>query len=117
MPHSYSHDLVLRKLSDTFPKAEEASQALAMLEGYGDESWHREKHRVQLAVLMQSGGNLERLRQLVELAKTDYRDALVGAEFAEQFRFSPNHKPEHEVEAARQRDRQKYESWLNSGGA
>lgn len=39
--------------------------------------------RVRCAVLKISGGSLEQLRAAIELAQTDWRDALVAAGFAD----------------------------------
>jgi len=83
------------------------------VDGYGTEAWHKERDRVQLAVLMQCDGKVERLRQLVELAGRDFRDALVGAEYPEEVQASPKTPPA-EMAAIRQRDRAQYEAWLAS---
>ncbi|MEM1210073.1 MAG: hypothetical protein AAGI54_12480 [Planctomycetota bacterium] len=112
-----TRELVIQKLHQVFPLATQAEKALVVLDTYGDEQWHREKCRVQLAVLMSCNGKLERLRDLIEIAKLDYRDVLVGAEFPEQLAIAPGAQPETEVEAARQRDRQRYEAWLLSDDA
>jgi hypothetical protein len=110
-----SRDLVLKKLRHCFPDADEAAAALAIVDYYGKQPWHREIERVQLAILMESGGSLERLRRIAELADRDYRDALVGAEYPEQFRAPSTATPE-EKGALMDRDRQRYEAWLASGG-
>jgi len=116
MPLEPSRDLVLKKLRDCFPSSQAAADALAILDRYGTQSWHRERERVQLAILKGSDGNLNRLRQLAELADRDYRDALVGAEYPEEFPASTKASPE-EMAAIRKRDRAQYEEWLQSGGA
>lgn len=61
-------------------KAEEAAAALQLLAAYGTEEWHREPDRVKRDAVIVSRGSLERLRDAVETAKTDYRDVLVGEE-------------------------------------
>src|SRR5579863_4369624 len=80
-----SRDLVLRKLHDCFPDPRTAADALALLDIYGSQSWHRERERVQLAVLKQCEGSLVRLRELVGLSGRDYRDVLIGAVYPEEF--------------------------------
>jgi hypothetical protein len=116
MPLQPSRDLVLMKLRDCFPDARSSEDARAVLDTYGTKSWHRERDRVQLAILMQSCGDLKRLRQLAEVADRDYRDALVGAEYPQEFQASSKTSPQ-EMGAIRARDRQQYEAWLQSGGA
>ena len=110
-----SRDLVLKKLRDCFPDSRAAAEALAILDTYGKERWHRECERVQLAMLKQCGGDLVRLQQLAGLADRDYRDALVGAEHPEEFPASSK-TSQQEMVAIRKRDRAQYEAWLESGG-
>jgi hypothetical protein len=40
--------------------------------------------RVQAAVVLAASGNLARLRQMLDLATADWRDALVAAELADE---------------------------------
>jgi hypothetical protein len=105
--------LVLKKLHDCFPEAQKAAIALTILDSYGVQSWHVERDRVQLAMLMQSKGNLDRLRELAVLADKDYRDVLAGAEYPEEF-LAPFNTPTAEMSAIRRRDRHRYETWLES---
>ncbi|HVW82157.1 MAG TPA: hypothetical protein VHB69_14590 [Mycobacteriales bacterium] len=58
-----------------------ADEALALLERYGDEPWHREVDRVRRAVLTLAAGDLDKLRLRVETARRDYRDVLFNAEY------------------------------------
>ena len=92
-----------------------ATQALALIDAYGTEVWHRERERVQLAVLMQADSDLEQLRQLVELAGRDFRNAPVGIEYPEESQASSKTPPA-EMAAIRRRDRAQYEAWLQCGG-
>lgn len=108
-----SRELVLKKLRASFGSAERAAEALVSLDRYGIEAWHRERERVQLAILKQCDGDLGRLRKLVELASSDYRDVLVGAEYPEQF-AAPFNTPPAEMAIIRKRDREQYEAWLRS---
>ena len=55
---------------------EKAEPVLAVLDRYGVESYERERERVQMAIVELSGGSEDRLRELVQAAKTDYRDIL-----------------------------------------
>jgi hypothetical protein len=67
---------VERVIRRDFP-AELFAQVLAVL----DEYEHRERERVQLAVLKLAGGSMKRLRYEIEGAKCDYRDVLSPAEY------------------------------------
>ncbi|HZZ45235.1 MAG TPA: hypothetical protein VFE58_20020 [Tepidisphaeraceae bacterium] len=116
MDFTPSRELVLKKLHDCFPDAAIAREALAVLDTYGIENWHREKERVQLALLKISAGNLDKLRLRTNGARLDYRDTLMPAEFHEQSQASSNTPPQ-EMEVLRRRDREEYEKWLESGGA
>ena len=105
--------LVLKKLHDTFPDALTADAALKILDAYGSEPWHRERERIQLAALMLCERNLSRLQQMVDLASRDFRDLLVAAEYPESAQAFPK-TPDAEVAARKQRERERYEAWLNS---
>ena len=71
-----------------FP-ADRVSEVLAMLDGYGGESWHRELHRVRAAALKLAAGDIEQLRREIEGAKCDYRDVLAAAEYPGYMRLVP----------------------------
>ena len=62
-----------------FPHGD-AATILALLDLYGTEPHEREKERVQLAVIALSQGSEEKLLELVQTAKTDYRDILAWVE-------------------------------------
>lgn len=53
---------------------------LAMLDLYGVEPYERERERVQLAIVRLSQGSADKLQELVQAAKTDYRDILSWAQ-------------------------------------
>ena len=109
-----TRDLVLRKLRDCFPDSREADDALKILDTYGAWSWFSGRERVQLAILMLSHGDLNRLRQLTKLAKGDYRDVLGEAEYPEESEASSTTTSSEEMDAIRKRDRHQYEAWLRS---
>lgn len=71
----WTRDLVVEKVRSTFPHLNPA-QILVILDEYGSESYERERERVHLAVLFASKRDLRTLRELVDLARTDYRDVL-----------------------------------------
>lgn len=62
-----------------FPE-EQLAEVLALLSGYGTETWHREADRVKRDMVIISRGSLEKLKATIELAKKDYRDVLIGEE-------------------------------------
>jgi len=66
----------------------------------------RELERLRFAALKLSGGNLNRLRQAVRLAKEDWRDLLVAADFANNLKAHRDwipRKPTHEQPPAKGR--------------
>jgi hypothetical protein len=62
-----------------FPE-EQLADALAVVSGYGTETWHREAERVKRDAVIVSRGSLDALKAAIELAKNDYRDVLIGEE-------------------------------------
>ena len=53
-----------------------AAAILAVLDRYGLDPHESERERVQVAILKMSAGRHDHLERSVELAKTDFRDAL-----------------------------------------
>lgn len=62
-----------------FPRGD-APSILVALDGYGSAPHESEVARVRLAIVALSEGNEEKLRHLVQVAKTDYRDILAWAQ-------------------------------------
>jgi hypothetical protein len=60
----------------TFPQHEHAG-VVALLSSYGGASHEREVLRVRRVLLQSATGSLTRLKDLVAMAKVDYRDLLV----------------------------------------
>jgi hypothetical protein len=111
-----SRNLVLKKLRDCFPDPSKAEQALAILDTYGTQSWHREKDRVQLALLKICDGDIGKLRSFTQGAQSDYREVLIPAEYPQEWQASTG-MPSADMAAIRKHDREQYETWLRSGGA
>lgn len=70
---------IIAAIRSTFP-ADDVADVLAALDRYGAEPHERERERVQLAIIALSQGNKDKLLQLVQDAKTDYRDVLCWQE-------------------------------------
>jgi lipopolysaccharide export LptBFGC system permease protein LptF len=77
-----NQEILRQKIAESFPDADQ-TQILALLNEYQSES-ATGRLRVQLAVLKLSLGDLGKLRQYVETARTDYRDVLFWAETPQQ---------------------------------
>ena len=74
-----SRDDVVVALRSAFG-ADRAEAMQHTLDLYGEERFERERERVQLAIIELCAGSEERLRELVQIAKTDYRDVLAWRE-------------------------------------
>jgi hypothetical protein len=119
-----SRTKVIRKVRKIFPD-QDAGLIMEILDQYGLESYETGRTRVQLAILkvFQEGAadkegsdeRLERLRRLVRVAKSDYRDVLAWAEYPEESKkgfvgmkaLSPQ-----EAKELREQDREGYRRWL-----
>ncbi len=71
--------------------------------------------RVQLGVIKLSGGQRERLPDLVRMAQADWRDVLAYAEYPEAIKTGPLEMKKmspQEAKELRQRDKRQYRKWL-----
>ena len=59
----------------------EAEAAAALLAGYGSQPHHREAERVRRDIIHLAAGSLDKMKELLNLANTDYRDLIVYAEY------------------------------------
>lgn len=91
------HDDVLASVHATFPESSWAG-VLDLLDTYGVEPWERERDRVQIAILQLSEGNEGGLRELLAVAKRDYRDVLFWAEYPEESKIDTPEKREKVLE-------------------
>jgi len=103
--------LVIEKIGRVFPERK-AADVLAVLDRYGWESHHRERDRVQLAILkLCDEEGRDDATGYIEAACVDYRDVLAWAE-------SPNliKRPPIDDERERARliaaDAAQYRAWL-----
>jgi hypothetical protein len=65
---------------------------LEALDGYGVEPYERERERVQLAILNLCAGDEDKVREYVAVAKRDYRDVLLWAEYPLEARLDTAEK-------------------------
>ena len=93
--------------------ADEKANVFAILREYGTESWHRECTRVRMAALKNAGGDIERLRQEINIAKCDYRDTLATAEYPEYSRRGSLSMPDDEKVRIYETDWRQYQKWLH----
>jgi hypothetical protein len=107
--------IMARKLASMFPEPGIRAEAERLLASYGVESYEKEIPRVRLAILKNTGagGDLEALRAQVRLAKQDYRDALVAAEYGRQAHELFTMEPKKRKHLAKQ-DQDEYRAWLES---
>ena len=80
-----------------------------------NEYGQKERLRVQLAVLKLSNGNLATLRDHVAVARQDFRDVLVAAEYPEYSKQGMMEVPKMPVEEQRritESDWAQYEAWI-----
>ena len=105
---------VLSKIKKMWPDAD-PDEILDILDEYGKENYETGCMRVQLAILKLSGGDRERLPELIKMAKMDWRDVLAYAEYPEEMKTGPikmRDMSKREAQSVRQRDKRQYEKWL-----
>jgi hypothetical protein len=105
-------EVFLHKLAAAFPDEKLREAAMAILRQYGMEKHERESERVWLAVLKISGNDLAQIRRNTALAKQDFRDVLVAAEYPNQGRIGPMPAGREKRELI-EKDRLQYEKWLS----
>ena len=108
-PEVSRHD-VERVVHRDFP-ATAYTDVIRVLEEYGTEDHHRERVRVQLAVLKLANGSKEMLRRAVEDAKCDYRDILSTAEYP-GYPWDAAKLPADEQRKIIEADWKQYDDWL-----
>ena len=103
--------LVVERIGRVFPDREVA-EVLSLLDRYGAAGHHRERDRVQLAVLkLCDEAGQDDPAAYVEAACADYRDVLALAEYPKQTRHSPGIDPRLR-ETLIEEDRAQYLAWL-----
>lgn len=106
-----SHADVERIVARDFAPAERA-EVRALLDTYGTDEWQREADRVRLAVLKLAAGDIEGVRSSVALAKTDYRDVLLWAEYPAAAKRGAHKLSPTEDRKIVDSDWRQYQAWL-----
>jgi hypothetical protein len=112
-----TRDDVLRVIRRDF-SSHVPDEILRLLDEYGTQSGHSGKDRVHLAILKLSNGNIGRLRQSLEAAKTDFRDVICPAEYPKFWELGlvrASQLSREDVEQLKKDDWEQYEEWLNHG--
>ena len=113
-----SGEEVARKLDSMWPDLEERERVLAELLRYGQEKHEQEGERVRLAILKLCEGRSGRVAELVSIAKRDYRDVLMWAEYPAEGQALWSLRPDltdeerRRLEELRREDRTQYRDWL-----
>lgn len=104
---------VARVIRRDFPEADVAAAEAVVLE-YGREDHEPEPDRVRLAALKLAAGNIEKLRGHITVAKADFRDVILAAEFPKRAKVwvGIDRMPPEKQEKIRDDDRKQYETWL-----
>ena len=82
-----SRELVLRKLSMAFPEPVVAENALRTLDKLANLAEPAAVDMVQLAIIKLCGGELWRVRDLVQAARDDFADVVSMAQAPERFNY------------------------------
>jgi hypothetical protein len=107
-----------RKLDAMWADPIERARVLTELQKFGPEAYEREVERVRLAILKLCDARTERVIELVAVAKRDYRDVLMWAEYPGEgqalwaIRPDLSNEERLRLEDLRRRDRQQYHNWL-----
>jgi hypothetical protein len=109
------HSDVVRIVQRDFPPEQHAT-VVALLDEYGRQSWHREIHRVQLAILKLSRGDVHEVGAYVEAANIDFRDVIASAEYPRWLRAGPVKlaaRTSEQDSLMSQDDANEYTAWLS----
>ena len=113
-----SAEEVNRKIDAMWADPDERTRVLIELQKFGTEAYEREAERVRLAILKLCEARTERVIELVAVAKRDYRDVLMWAEYPAEgqslwaVRPDLSNEERQRLEDLRRRDRQQYQDWL-----
>ncbi|TGM16528.1 hypothetical protein EHQ82_17020 [Leptospira selangorensis] len=99
------------KISELFPDLNNQKKVLIELEKCSLGNSKIEKERVFLSIVKSSNGNIDKIRDLVTVAKKDYRDVLAWAENPNKMshEFTTNKKINSELE---KKDKEQFKKWI-----
>jgi hypothetical protein len=80
---------LLEEIQKLFPP-EHIFEVSSLLLTYGEQPYEREVDRVRGGILTVSGNDIAKVERMVAMAKNDYRDLIVAAEYTRP-RTEPNH--------------------------
>lgn len=72
------------KVNKDFETPEEAALALSVLADFADQNRELSSDRILRCIVFLANGDLDRLEEALDLAKKDYRDLIVRAEYNEK---------------------------------
>jgi len=72
------------KVNKDFETPEEAALALSVMADFVDQNQELSSDRILRCIVLVADGDLNRLEKAINLAKTDYRDLIVWAEYDEK---------------------------------
>ncbi len=104
-------EILLRKLKIMFPDEKDRHAAIAILNEYGKEKHEQEPDRVRLAILKIADKTIDSIKQTTAVAKQDFRDTLMAAEYPRQSeKWAMPDGPQKQKLISK--DRLAYEKWL-----
>jgi len=107
-----------RKIDALWTDPVQRGRVRTELQKFGTEAHEREVERARLAILKLCEARSERVIELVAVAKRDYRDVLMWAEYPSEgqalwaVRPDLSNEDRLRLEDLRRRDRQQYQDWL-----
>lgn len=107
-------DIVLMKVRQIFPN-DDPTEILAILNLYGTDLYEGGRERIYLAALKLSDGNKDKLLSAIRLAKEDFRDVVIPAEYPGLDKIGFTEASELDAEGKRkliEQDLHQYLSWL-----
>jgi len=108
-----TESVLQRKVAALWPLPTERENALHALARYGEARHEGSILRVRLAIVRLATADRLKLDELVAMAKQDYRDVIMWAEYPREGRMLPGAGSTTSMEAVRAADRADYLRWLD----